>query len=279
MRKRKKIPKFCDYGCGRIATYYFPKAKKWCCEDHYCRCPFVRKGLSKRAIGNIPWNKGLTKEDHPGIAKQASKIKGRKYTKEHREHMSESAKNKVFSKEHRRNMSISAKKRCTTEEFQKRIRENNPMSDPKVLAKKIKSTQWFYDSIRGKSRPEHSLALSGPNHFNWQGGKSFEEYCAVWCDEFRDMIRERDGFRCQVCGSEKTEGENLSVHHIDGDKKNCSLDNVITLCRSCHTKIHFMKGDLETNLRTALILSHPLGRLASPFVPAPVDQSGDEGRA
>ena len=28
----------------------------------------------------------------------------------------------------------------------------------------------------------------------------------------------------------------LDCHHIDYNKKNCSLNNLITLCRSCHMK-------------------------------------------
>jgi len=42
---------------------------------------------------------------------------------------------------------------------------------------------------------------------------------------------------CNVCGY----GEfirSLVVHHIDGNRDNNDLDNLIPLCRSCHRKIH-----------------------------------------
>lgn len=47
---------------------------------------------------------------------------------------------------------------------------------------------------------------------------------------------ERDDNRCQECGST----EDLSVHHLiprreSGTHKLC---NLVTLCRSCHLKIH-----------------------------------------
>ena len=37
---------------------------------------------------------------------------------------------------------------------------------------------------------------------------------------------------CELCGSDK----NLDIHHIDGNWKNNHLDNLMCLCRSCHTK-------------------------------------------
>jgi len=33
----------------------------------------------------------------------------------------------------------------------------------------------------------------------------------------------------------------LSVHHRDGDKKNCDPKNLISLCKTCHGKVHFGK--------------------------------------
>jgi 5-methylcytosine-specific restriction endonuclease McrA len=52
----------------------------------------------------------------------------------------------------------------------------------------------------------------------------------------RKCVLERDGWRCQVCGSMK----NLEVHHmkrrsqLGGDV----MPNLITLCVDCHGKSH-----------------------------------------
>ena len=82
-----------------------------------------------------------------------------------------------------------------------------------------------------------SLSESGEKHYNWQGGKSFEPYSLGWNKTFKEQIRFRDGYKCQVCGcSEVENGEKLSVHHKDYDKKNIVIDNLISLCRSCHIK-------------------------------------------
>jgi hypothetical protein len=50
---------------------------------------------------------------------------------------------------------------------------------------------------------------------------------------------ERDNFKCQKCGSTRL----ICVHHIDGTGRgskihNNDLDNLVTLCRNCHIKIH-----------------------------------------
>jgi 5-methylcytosine-specific restriction endonuclease McrA len=55
-------------------------------------------------------------------------------------------------------------------------------------------------------------------------------------DMLRNEVLKRDGWRCQDCGATT----NLQVHHIrprsrlGGDV----MDNLITLCASCHGKRH-----------------------------------------
>jgi len=54
--------------------------------------------------------------------------------------------------------------------------------------------------------------------------------------ELHRQVLERDGWRCQTCGSMQT----LHVHHLKfrsqagGDEE----QNLITLCEECHTRIH-----------------------------------------
>lgn len=67
----------------------------------------------------------------------------------------------------------------------------------------------------------------------WQGGRSFEPYAPGWPSISR-AIRKRDGHLCQRCGS----AGRLHVHHIDTDKLNNALENLITLCNSCHGRVH-----------------------------------------
>lgn len=54
----------------------------------------------------------------------------------------------------------------------------------------------------------------------------------------RDKVLERDGYKCSICNSI----DRLHVHHKDrsGSTKtpNNEMDNLITLCNSCHMLIH-----------------------------------------
>jgi 5-methylcytosine-specific restriction endonuclease McrA len=66
----------------------------------------------------------------------------------------------------------------------------------------------------------------------------------------RKKILERDNHECQMCGRK----DKLLIHHIDGTnnrgKRNANNNpsNLITVCKPCHTKIHFHGEDI---VRTA----------------------------
>lgn len=59
----------------------------------------------------------------------------------------------------------------------------------------------------------------------------------------RKRVLERDGHKCAECGMSDIEHRQkwnrpLNVHHKDGDEKNNAMDNLQTLCYSCHGKKH-----------------------------------------
>lgn len=81
----------------------------------------------------------------------------------------------------------------------------------------------------------------GPNHHQWTGSSA--DYGGRWF-AIRRAARVRDEYECQVCGTSKAElGRNPDVHHIvpirdfDDSREAHRLDNVISLCRSCHRKV------------------------------------------
>lgn len=82
--------------------------------------------------------------------------------------------------------------------------------------------------------------LKGNEHWNWQGGISFEPYPPTFNQQLKDRIRVRDNFICQLCGVPELECDRrLTIHHIDYDKQNCKEDNLTSLCCSCNGKVNF----------------------------------------
>lgn len=62
----------------------------------------------------------------------------------------------------------------------------------------------------------------------------------------RKLALERDGYQCQHCGVDKQ----LVVHHKNRRPSRDEIDNfstvddLLTLCRSCHIKLHVQLGDI-----------------------------------
>lgn len=56
----------------------------------------------------------------------------------------------------------------------------------------------------------------------------------------RKEILKRDSYQCRICFNEDIE-KSLHIHHIDYDRDNNSLNNLVALCSSCHFRIHEMK--------------------------------------
>jgi len=80
----------------------------------------------------------------------------------------------------------------------------------------------------------------GEKHHNWQGGT--DRYYGPNWDEQRLKTLSRDNYMCQICGISK---EGMNVHHIvkrsefgQNWKTMNDLSNLLTLCSSCHGRVH-----------------------------------------
>lgn len=91
--------------------------------------------------------------------------------------------------------------------------------------------------------------LTGADNPGWKGGAP-NYYGPNWRGQQR-AARKRDGYLCQSCGiSQKEHGRTLDIHHIKpfktfgyipGENENYlqanDLNNLVTLCMSCHRKL------------------------------------------
>jgi DEAD/DEAH box helicase domain-containing protein len=92
------------------------------------------------------------------------------------------------------------------------------------------------------------------------------DYGPAW-EKQRNLARERDQYRCRICGLSES-GKPHHVHHkvpfrmfVDPDKAN-ELDNLVTLCSSCHRL-----AEINVRIRSAISgLKYSLYSLSPLFV-------------
>lgn len=96
----------------------------------------------------------------------------------------------------------------------------------------------FKKSMKGKNNINYGAYKE--KNTNWRGGKSFEPYSPNFDKFLKERVRDRDSYRCQICNIEQSElsgkHKTLHIHHIDYDKNNNALRNLISLCYKCHLR-------------------------------------------
>ena len=99
----------------------------------------------------------------------------------------------------------------------------------------ITFTDWYNGGYRCPTC--YAIKISGAGNYGWKGGISFEPYCEIWKDrEYKQDIRDRDGNSCLNPYCDSKNPNDLTIHHIDYNKKNCGPENLITVCRGCNTR-------------------------------------------
>jgi hypothetical protein len=74
---------------------------------------------------------------------------------------------------------------------------------------------------------------SGEKHPNWAGGHSV----------YRDILtRAEVPPICRRCGF--ADVRMLAVHHLDGDRENNAIENLVWMCHNCHYLIHHYPDEM-----------------------------------
>jgi hypothetical protein len=196
-------------------------------------------------------------------------MQGKKFSEEAKRKMSISHKGVIFSEEHKRKLSLSHIGKHHSRETKRKIIESR-----KNNGKEWHSEEWK-QKMRENAKINSNLGMKGKHHTeraiqkirqakigkhhsretkrkisifhktlirekspNWKGGIScyYKDYTLKYRD-LRNKIRERDNNTCQKCFKQQFKPK-LIVHHKDFNKKNDNEDNLISVCRRCHTKIH-----------------------------------------
>ncbi len=154
-------------------------------------------------------------------------------------------------------------------EVRKKIKENHwTITKPNTINKTIeamknKYANGYVSPMKGFKHSEEtkrkmSKAKKGvfslSKHPHWKGGKSFEFYPGEFNTKLKEQIRKRDNYTCQECNfTEEQLSYTLSVHHIDYNKKNNNPNNLISLCRSCHSQTNFGRDDWSEYFNNKII--------------------------
>jgi len=96
----------------------------------------------------------------------------------------------------------------------------------------------------GNTRGPGNKGRYGAKSSGWRGGKS--RYRGFTWTLARWLAGRRDGWQCRACDLRTTR---LNVHHVIAYALNPdnSLQNLVTLCVSCHTRVEAAKLPCPTN--------------------------------
>ncbi len=185
----------------------------------------------------INWNGKNWRTYRPGHCQR-----GCKASAETRLKMSKKRRGRKLSEAHCKAISESKKgKRTITPEQSNAISISNKTREVKQSTRKKMSLAHI-----GKIKTEGHLAniskaltgkYIGAQNNNWRGGLSRLPYGFGFTKHLKKKIMLRDEKTCQLCFDKHP--LRFAVHHIDYNKNNHNLENLITLCASCHTKTNF----------------------------------------
>ncbi|KKU93643.1 MAG: hypothetical protein UY53_C0004G0077 [Parcubacteria group bacterium GW2011_GWA2_50_10] len=93
---------------------------------------------------------------------------------------------------------------------------------------RVSQSKKYFCSKRCQTIWRNSIVYVGENHWNWKGGEHIE---------YRDRLR-GSGIKewCRVCGT--SDKRILCAHHLDRNRRNNALENLIWLCHNCHYLVH-----------------------------------------
>ncbi|MCK4670866.1 MAG: HNH endonuclease [Nanoarchaeota archaeon] len=178
--------------------------------------------------GNIPHNKNRTRYNYKPLRTVGEKVKAALKQKDIKEKLRQGVTQdwKNMSKEKYekkcKNISIGLKKMSP----QAKKNQRTKLSKMALLPNRI--------ALAIKNLPKDNF---GEKNGNWHNGASFELYGIKFNNKLKEQIRKRDGFNCQECSTHQNKlKQKLSIHHINYNKKDNRVSNLISLCRRCHSQ-------------------------------------------
>ena len=151
------------------------------------------------------------------------------------------------------------KKYVIVKSLRKRINKICPICNRifETIPSKIENRRGKYCS-RKCFEIAHKANMLGKHNPSWIDGRSYTKrsFRGTDWEEIRKKVYERDGYTCQLCSvkcisrrdmTDKTSYRLIQCHHIKDFESEVDndLNNLITLCVSCHAGIHQNGGDVN----------------------------------
>ena len=161
---------------------------------------------------------------------------------------------KILSEKYNKNVPVIAINRCIMKN--KFYKTNEELRNIKSrMAKKSPRVKEHMKKLGLRPRTEEwkQKFLYLENNPSWQGGKSFEPYGLEFNKKLKEQIRKRDGYKCQLCFKSQSQMKyKLPIHHIDYNKINNNFNNLISLCKNCHSRTNYKRRSWEEHFRNIL---------------------------
>lgn len=259
---------FCEYGCGKEAKYYFKIVKKWCCSEHYLKCPNKRLKIS--GSNNPFYGKKHTEEN---IEKNIRFNKGRKHSLIEKENIRikilelwklDKFRIKVLKNIKRRTISMLLSKYPLFSKMEE-MRYNPSKLEEKEIQVHCKNHDcpnskekggWFTPSGRQIEARICAIENYSKDNSYFYCSKNCKSSCVLYnlqndpyevkeekiCSKadyqtFRQYVLERDNYICQYCGEKATH-----VHHERPQKLEPFFALDPDYAWSCCKKCHYEKG-------------------------------------
>lgn len=251
--------------CGKCSEYV-----KWS-EQHKQWNTYLLHHNRRGKKSGPAWNIGLTKDDDERVRKQGNPgnpgrivsqetrdiisvinkknptrgMLGKKHSKETRKQMSASAKGRVPHNKGKKSSQATKDKIAKANIGKKQSEETKRKRSVTLMGHEV--TQETRDKISVKhighevsqeTRIIISCSLRGIEREEWTGFVD-DLYPREFNETLKKFIRARDNYVCQNPNCEEHDDpydRELDVHHIDYDKFNCELWDLIALCRKCHSE-------------------------------------------
>ncbi len=209
----EQVPTLCECGCGEFVKWVNGKPNK-----------FASSGCSQRGKKLPPYSQ--ERRNNIGDANR-----GKKRTQKQKDNVSEKITKKWEDPKYKEDVLAGHDRHWTEERKQeKSIQTIERFEDPKEREKTSLGVKKYY---------EENEAVHGPDHWSWKGGITNKDYCCSWSDkEYKQDIRDRDNNKCQnpKCWGTINLKYALDLHHINYNKLDCRPINLISLCKSCHSR-------------------------------------------